>query len=137
MIDTSSKGGNFLLNVGPTAEGEIPEASVERLKAIGDWMDVNSEAIYGSGPSPYDMPEWGRFTTKPGKIYAHVFNWPASLEISIPDAKLKHHKVYLLADKDKKPLETRPTRSSLIIKLPNARAHEAATVLVIEQPSSR
>ena len=53
LIDIASKGGNYLLNVGPTAEGVIPAAEVERLKEIGRWMDVNSEAIHGTTASPF------------------------------------------------------------------------------------
>ena len=132
LVDTSSKGGNFLLNVGPTAEGEIPAASVERLKAIGDWMDVNSEAIYGSGPSPYDMPKWGRYTTKPGKLYAHIFDWPADNQIIIGDPRLKVGKVYLLADPGQKPLKAVHGDKGLTIKLPKKPVDEAATVVVIQ-----
>jgi len=53
LIDCASKGGNFLLNVGPTSEGVFPDASIERLKEIGDWMKVNSQAIYGTTASPF------------------------------------------------------------------------------------
>ena len=79
LIDIASKGGNYLLNVGPTAEGEIPEPSVERLQAIGAWMDVHGEAIYGTTASPCRIPDWGRITTKSGAdrstLYLHVFDW--------------------------------------------------------------
>ena len=85
LIDIVSKGGNFLLNVGPTAEGLIPEASVTRLQAMGAWMDVNSEAIYGAAASPFERPSWGRFTQKGEVLYAHIFDWPAGGELTIPE----------------------------------------------------
>jgi len=74
LIDCASKGGNYLLNVGPTPEGEIPAPSVERLQAVGQWLKINGEAIYGSqaGPFPKALP-WGKVTQKPGKLYLHVF----------------------------------------------------------------
>jgi alpha-L-fucosidase len=77
LVDTASKGGNYLLNVGPTGEGLIPAASVERLKAIGQWMKVNSDSIYGTTASPFKkLPFEGRCTAKGRKLYLHVFRWP-------------------------------------------------------------
>ncbi len=91
LVDIASKGGNFLLNVGPTAEGLIPEPSVKRLKEIGRWMKVNGESIYGTTASPFARPKWGRYTKKPGVLYAHVFQWPriGTLEIPLTDANIK------------------------------------------------
>ena len=80
LVDIVSKGGNYLLNVGPTAEGLIPQPSVDRLKEVGRWMKANGEAIYGTTASPTGRPAWGRITTKAGDatttLYLHVFDWP-------------------------------------------------------------
>ena len=90
LIDIVSKGGNYLLNVGPTALGEIPPASVERLKGIGRWMKVNGEAIYATQASPFRRPSWGRCTRKPldgGKktrLFLHVFHWPGDGRLPVP-----------------------------------------------------
>jgi alpha-L-fucosidase len=78
LIDIASKGGNFLLNVGPTSEGVFPDAINERLAAIGAWMKVNSASIYGTTQSPFrKLPFDGRVTAKGDRLYLEVFNWPA------------------------------------------------------------
>lgn len=88
LIDVASKGGNFLLNIGPTAEGEIPQPSVDSLQAIGRWMKVNGEAIYGTTASPCRVPKWGRITKRVGAkettLYLHVMRWPDLGELFVP-----------------------------------------------------
>src|SRR5438034_818711 len=77
LCDIAHKGGNFLLNVGPTDLGEIPEASVERLSQIGAWMKANGEAIHGTTKSPFRrLPFDGRCTVKGNSLYLHVYKWP-------------------------------------------------------------
>lgn len=77
LVELAGKGVNYLLNVGPTAEGLIPEPSIELLEAIGAWITVNGEAIYGTDPNPYGYdPAWGRMTQKGDRLYLHIFEWP-------------------------------------------------------------
>lgn len=79
LCDIASKGGNFLLNVGPTAEGVIPEPSVRILEDSGRWLRDHGEAIYATTAAPeITPPSWGRVTRKPDRIYLHVFDWPAT-----------------------------------------------------------
>lgn len=77
LIDLVSKGGNLLLDIGPTADGRIPLIMVDRLLAVGNWLTVNGDSIYGTtaGPDGATMP-WGRMTTKGDDLYLHVFEWP-------------------------------------------------------------
>jgi len=72
LIDIASKGGNYLLNVGPTAEGIIPQASVERLQQMGAWLKVNGESIYGVTASPFAYLSWGRATVKTVNFFTCV-----------------------------------------------------------------
>ena len=87
LVDISSKGGNFLLNIGPKPDGTFPDKAVVRLKSIGNWMRVNSESIYGTTASPCKKPAWGRITTKRREdvttLYLHVFDWPKNGELRV------------------------------------------------------
>lgn len=90
LSDIASKDGNYLLNISPTAEGEIPAPQIERLRAIGKWMKTNGEAIYATHGGLYGKPlDWGCTTYKRGPggattLYAHVWNWPAYGKILLP-----------------------------------------------------
>ncbi|MDY4950077.1 MAG: alpha-L-fucosidase [Clostridium cadaveris] len=76
LVNCVSKDGNLLLNVGPNSKGEIPEESVDILESIGKWMRYNSDSIYGCGSSCYEKPQWGRYTQKGNKLYAHILEEP-------------------------------------------------------------
>lgn len=83
LVDIVSKGGNYLLNVGPTGEGVIPQPNVERLEAMGRWLAVNGEAIYGTQPGPLQGRADLRSTRKKGTIYLHIFDWPTGGQIQV------------------------------------------------------
>jgi len=133
LVDITSKGGNFLLNVGPTPEGLIPQPSIQRLKVIGDWMAVNSESIYGTTASPIGKPDWGRCTAKGDKLYLHVFDWPSNgkLEVSLAQADIA--KAYLLADKKKSALSVAAHGDTLTVSLPGEAPDAVASVIVLVQ----
>ena len=88
LVGIASKGGNLLLNVGPKADGTIPQESIDRLQEIGQWMDVHGEAIYGTHASPVDQPKWGRITRKSSGdntiLYLCVFDWSMDGKLSVP-----------------------------------------------------
>ncbi len=129
LVDIVSKGGNYLLNVGPTAEGVIPQPSVDRLLAMGKWLDVNGDAIYGTTPGPIQGLSWCRTTAKPGKVYVHVLDWPKDGEITLPSLDGKVVEARCLASPEKLlPIEERD--DCVVVKGPAAQ--EGNTVTVVE-----
>jgi alpha-L-fucosidase len=76
LIDSVSKGGNMLLNVGPTGRGEFEPGAVERLQDIGEWMRLHGRAIYGCTASDFKPPPDCRYTQNGDRLYLHLFAWP-------------------------------------------------------------
>ncbi|ETZ21371.1 alpha-L-fucosidase [Pedobacter sp. V48] len=134
LADIASKGGNYLLNIGPKPDGTFPQESIDRLKAIGDWMKVNSEAIYGTKASPIPPVEWGRCTRKETAkgttLYFSVFNWPSAGKLVIPNLKNKVLSATILATKAK--LKTTTENGALTITLPSAAPDSTASVVRVE-----
>jgi alpha-L-fucosidase len=149
LVDITSKGGNYLLNVGPMADGVIPQASQDNLRAVGKWLKVNGEAVYGAGPTPFGeelgafdnsrtdkkggplfvaATDW-RCTTKPGKLYLHLFKWPNG-EFEVSKVKGTVSKAYMLADK--KSLKMKQSGDKVSVTLPAKATSEYASVLVLE-----
>jgi len=134
LIDIVSKGGNYLLNVGPTSEGLVPQPSIERLAEVGKWMKTNGESIYGTTASPFSYLPWGRCTQKGNKLYLHVFEWPKDGKISVPLLN-KISKAYLLSD-PKKSLRVEKSKNQNTITLVGNAPDKIASVVVVEMDSA-
>ena len=132
LVDIVSKGGNYLLNVGPTAEGIIPQPSVDRLLAMGEWLQVNRQAVYGTRPGPLQGLEWCRSTAKPGKVYLHVFDWPKGGELHVPGLRQGVTRAYLLGDPSKAPLPVSRRGDALTVEGPTAAPDTIDTVVVLD-----
>jgi alpha-L-fucosidase len=155
LVDIVSKGGNYLLNVGPMADGIIPPASQDILRAVGAWLKVNGEAIYGAGPTPFGdelgepsakgakdvrgqplvlaRTEW-RVTTKPGKLYFTFFAEPRA-PFELPAMKNTVKRAYRLADGAAVPVKVEGGRTLLDIERPIL--DPMATVVVVEIDGDR
>ena len=131
LIDIVSKGGNYLLNIGPKADGTIPDEIVVRLKEMGAWMAVNGDAIYGTTASPFDKPEWGRYTQKPGKLFAHVFDWPEHNKLVIPMESKNIKRVYLLSAPGAD-IRFQAMPGETVLLLPTQAPDNIASVIVVE-----
>jgi alpha-L-fucosidase len=132
LVDIVSKGGNYLLNVGPTAEGIIPPASVERLLGMGSWLDVNGEAIHGCGPGPFQELDWGRSTARPGRIYLHVFEWPNGGELRLPALDQRLTRATLLADAALSPLPVSQSGDAVVISGPAEAPSDPCPVVALD-----
>jgi len=135
LVDIASKGGNLLLNVGPTAEGEFPKASIERLKQMGVWMQKNGESIYGTSASPFFKLPWGRCTTKEvdgnTQLYLHVFDWPKNGVLRVPGVKTRVNDIYLLSNA-KQHFAWRFEDGDLQIHAPSVTFDDINTVIVVK-----
>ena len=151
LIDIASKGGNYLLNIGPMATGEVPAAEVERLQEIGKWLAVNGESIHATQPTlfgaeagafsktekdesgnPMFVPSWKwRSTTGPHKIYIHLFEWPDT-PFHLDKIPREITSAYLLADKTQASLKVTKSGNGLDVKLPERALDPLATVLVLK-----
>ena len=133
-VDIASKGGNYLLNVGPKADGTIPQESIELLKGMGAWMKINGESIYGTKASPFGLFPWGRCTKKENgsntTLYFSVFDWPKDGKLSIPGLKNKIMSANLLADGAS--LKTEMNDGGVIMTVPEKASDSNATVIKVE-----
>ena len=151
LIDIASKGGNYLLNIGPDSKGNIPQPEIDRLRAVGKWLDLNGEAIYETKPTlfgseagsfsetekdkegkPKFIPAWNwRSTTGPDKIYIELFSWPSDNKFHLSNVPREVAGAYMLADKHHTPLRISKSTSGVDIQLPSKAIDPIASVLVL------
>jgi len=131
LADIAGKGGNYLLNVGPTAEGTIPDGSIRTLREVGKWMKVNGDSIYGTTAGPFAKTPWGRCTARAGKLYLHVFEWPSDGKLAVPGLKNQVNKAYLLSARDK-PCAITAGNEQVTIAVPPEMPDKIDTVVVLE-----
>ncbi len=150
LVDIVSKGGNYLLNVGPMADGVIPQPSQDVLRTVGRWLKVNGEAVYGAGPTPFGE-ELGepsatgakdtrgnplflnrneyRVTTKPGRLYVTLFQEPR-MPLALPAMRNAVKRAYQLADG--RPVEVKVEDGRALLQILRPIVDPMATVVVVE-----
>jgi len=131
LINCVSRGGNLLLDIGPDADGTIPQIMQDRLLEMGAWLKTNGESIYGCGAGPLRDTPWGRCTAKPGRLYLHVTNWPKDA-LEIRGLRNEMKKVYLLADTERKPLPVKRAEGMASITLPAEPPDKLIPVVAVE-----
>ena len=112
LIDIASKGGNYLLNVGPTPEGIIPQQAVDILEHAGDWLKKYGESIYGTKGTQWGQPDWGRITYRTladgtTRMYLHVFDWPEDGKITLDTVYRRPIQAYAMRSIPRKNFDVR------------------------------
>lgn len=135
LSDIASKGGNFLLNIGPKADGTFPQESIDRLKAIGEWMKVNGESIYGTSASPFEHLSWGRVTQKvignSTRLYLHVFDWPTDGKLRLSGIRNKGIRARLMASPSTM-LDVERDGDAIVISVPEVSPDEIDAVIYLD-----
>jgi len=134
LVTIVSRGGNYLLNVGPTAEGIIPEPSIRSLQEVGQWLKVNGESIYGATASPIDISPAAPYqcTAKSGKFYVHIFAWPWDGRFKVSRVNKVVKRVYFLADPNHSELAFNQEGEDVVISVPDKAPDPIDTVVVLE-----
>jgi len=136
LVNCASKGVNYLLNVGPTAKGVIPQPSIERLKQVGEWLARNGEAVYGTSASPFPVdPEWGRITAKGCKLYLLIKKWPEDGKISLSGLRNKVKSACLLGSSGEQ-VRVNELDGDVQFLLPSEAPEEIVSVVAVELDGS-
>jgi len=135
LADVASKGGNFLLNIGPTADGVFPAPCIDRLRALGAWMEKSGGSITGTTASPFRALTWGRCTvrrtTSGTTLYLHVFDWPAGGKLAVPGLLSEPRRAYILGGAGG-PLPLGRSEDALVVSLPHTPPDSCDPVVALE-----
>ncbi len=134
LVNVASKGGNFLLNIGPMPNGKIRPEEVGCLTRIGEWTAKYGESIYGSQASPFGLLKFfGRVTQKENRLFVHVFDWPADGRLTLPGLKTPVTKAYLLGDPAATlAVDQKPAGDEVVLSLPPKAPDSMDSVIVVE-----
>jgi alpha-L-fucosidase len=129
LIDIASKGGNYLLNIGPTGDGSVPKESAAGMEAIGAWLKVNGASIYGTTASRFAHLPWGRSTTKGSTLYLQVFDWPKDGTLLVPGLRTTVRSARLLAGGTVTP---RTDAQGIALRVPASAPDPIASVIELQ-----
>jgi alpha-L-fucosidase len=130
LVAIVSQGGNYLLNIGPTGTGAIPEPSVKILNEVGQWLEKNNESIYDCGAGPLQRHEWGWTTVKGHRLYLHVQNWPDNNELIFNGLRTGVQSANFLVDASRE-LPVQQNHETIRLKLPQNPLDAVNTVIVL------
>ena len=133
LARAAGRGGNLLMNVGPMGNGKIDPTDVEILAAIGRWLKVNGDSIYGAERTPLALQAWGDSSVRGNVLYLHVFDWPRNGKLVAGGVTSEPVRAWLLADPERKPLAVRRLDDRDIeIDIPAAAPDPVDSVIAVE-----
>ncbi len=133
LVETASKGGNLLLNIGPDGAGAVPAPSVERLQGLSEWMRLHGDAIHGTSASPFEGTPF-RATRKGDRLYCFLPTWPTQRELVLPGVRTAPRGAYMIEDARRTPLPTRVVDAGLVVTLPPQASDPTCSVLAVQMP---
>ena len=129
LVRVSSRGGTYMLNVGPDGTGRIPEQSARLLREVGKWVHANEAAIHGADPTPFGPLAWGECTVRGNTLFLHIFQWPADGRLLLPGLKTRVKSARM--DGVGK-LAVKSSNESVIVTLPARRPETLIPVIMVE-----
>ena len=139
LINNVSLNGNYMLNIGPRANGDVPHEISHRLVEMGNWLAVNGESVYGSQAFDLvrDLHDWGKITCKKEegggtRLYLHVYNWPLNKQLPVTGIAATPKRAYLLADKQKTAIPFTTNQVFTLLELPDQQPDPFVSVVVLE-----
>jgi len=128
LVRVVSRGGTYLLNVGPDGTGRIPEQSARILREVGKWVHTHEDAIHGTDATPFGPLAWGECTARGNTLFLHVFQWPADGELVLPGLRSKVKQATLEGEK----VKTAREENLLVISVPKLRPDTLIPVVTLE-----
>ena len=132
LIETASMGGNFLLNVGPQPNGELPAEERLVLADVAAWMRVNGESIHGTRRGALQDLSWGYSTSRGDTLYLHVLEWPANGQLHLAGFGRSIQRAHALADSERTPLEVEQDGADWLIAVDSIAPDPSASVIVLQ-----
>jgi alpha-L-fucosidase len=137
MVDVVADGGNVEFNLGPKADGTLADFEVERIAAMGQWLAVNGQSIYGAARSPVKGQEGVQFTHRAdlSRLYVHVYDWPTSGRLVLDGLGVKARSAILLATNQTVNTE-QSAGGSLVLNLPGTAPDPNVSVIAVDYEGS-
>ncbi|MDX2226691.1 MAG: alpha-L-fucosidase [Verrucomicrobiae bacterium] len=135
LVRVVSRGGNYMINVGPEGSGKLPEASVRALRQVGEWLKGAGPSVYGAGPSGLPGVPWGESTRSGDRIFLHVLDWPRDGRLVLPGVRASQPVQARRLGGDRSSLTVTPCQGGLAVALPLGRPEELIPVIEIENGS--